>query len=121
MSNNYFSIRLQKALDLNKMRPIELAAKTGIDKSSISSYLSGRYKANDDNLHSIAKALDVSEAWLLGYDVSIDGKNTVEPFDELDILFSKYKDILTDDDKEYIKFIIEKRKKEIDKQLGEEN
>ena len=42
MSNNYFSIRLQKALDLNKMRPIELAVKTGIDKSSISSYLSVR-------------------------------------------------------------------------------
>ena len=42
-------------------------------------------------------------------------------FDELDVLFSKHKDILTDDDKDYIKFIIEKRKKEIDKQLGEDN
>lgn len=41
-------------------------------------------------------------------------------FDELELLFSKHKDILTDDDKEYMKFIIEKRKKEIDKQLGEE-
>ena len=41
-------------------------------------------------------------------------------FDELEILFDKYKDILTDDDKEYIKFIIEKRKKEIDKKLGKE-
>lgn len=37
-------------------------------------------------------------------------------FDELELLFSKNKDILTDDDKEYIKFIIEKRKKEIDKE-----
>lgn len=33
--------------------------------------------------------------------------------------FSKYKDFLTDEDKEYVKLIIEKRKKEIDKQLGE--
>ena len=39
-------------------------------------------------------------------------------YDELDILFSKNKDILTDEDKEYMKFIIEKRKKEIDKQLN---
>lgn len=39
--------------------------------------------------------------------------------DELDILFDKHKDILTDDDKETIKFIIEKRKREIDKELGE--
>ena len=40
--------------------------------------------------------------------------------DEFEILFDKHKDILTEDDKEYIKFIIEKRKKEIDKELGEE-
>ena len=40
-------------------------------------------------------------------------------FDETEILFDKYKDILTDDDKETIKFLIEKRKREIDKQLGE--
>lgn len=38
--------------------------------------------------------------------------------DELDILFDKHKDILTNDDKETIKFIIEKRKREIDKELG---
>lgn len=41
--------------------------------------------------------------------------------DELDVLFDKHKDILTDDDKETIKFIIEKRKREIDKELGEQN
>ena len=40
-------------------------------------------------------------------------------FDDLELLFSKNKNILTDDDKEYIKFIIEKRKKEIDKELNE--
>lgn len=41
-------------------------------------------------------------------------------FDKFELLFDKNKDILTEDDKEYIKFIIEKRKKEIDQQLGEE-
>lgn len=41
--------------------------------------------------------------------------------DELDVLFDKHKDILTDDDKETIKFIIEKRKREIDKELGEQD
>lgn len=40
--------------------------------------------------------------------------------DELDVLFDKHKDILTDDDKETIKFIIEKRKREIDKELDGE-
>lgn len=49
-----------------------------------------------------------------------DSKKKIQEFDELDILFSKHKDILTDEDKEYMRFIIEKRKKEIDKQLGED-
>ena len=39
--------------------------------------------------------------------------------DELEVLFSKYKDILSDKDKEYMKFIINQAKREIDKQLGE--
>lgn len=49
--------------------------------------------------------------------LKFDEKNT---FDEVELLFDKHKDILTQDDKDYIKFIIEKRKKEIDKELGEE-
>lgn len=112
MDNNAFSNRLKKALDINKMRPIDLSNKTGIDKSSISSYLSGRYKANDDNLHAIALALDVSEAWLLGYDVSIDGKdlnnNSNERLNKLDILYQKTRDILSEDDKSTLEFILQK-------------
>lgn len=50
----------------------------------------------------------------------IENKYKNQEFDELELLFNKHKDILTDDDKEYIKFIIEKRKKEIDKQLNGE-
>lgn len=48
-------------------------------------------------------------------------KDNENPPDELDILFSKYKDILTDDDKEYMKFIINKRRKEIDEQIENGN
>lgn len=44
--------------------------------------------------------------------------NTEDKKSELDVLFDKNKDILTEDDKETIKFIIEKRKREIDKELG---
>ena len=50
----------------------------------------------------------------------IENKYKNQEFDELELLFSKHKNILTDDDKEYIKFIIEKRRKEIDKQLDKE-
>ena len=41
-------------------------------------------------------------------------------YDELEILFNKNKDILSDDDKETIKFVIEKAKRKIDEQLGDD-
>ena len=39
-------------------------------------------------------------------------------YSELDILFDKHKDILTESDKNIIKTIIEERKREIDKEHG---
>ena len=38
----------------------------------MSYYLSGRSEPKANRLYVIAKTLDVSEAWLLGYDVPID-------------------------------------------------
>lgn len=118
-----FANRLQKAINLSGLKPIEVANKTGLDKSLISCYLSGKYKAGNDNLEKLANVLNVSEIWLQGYDVEINGSSLKNNnnFDELEILFSKNKNLLTDDDKEYIKFIIEKRKKEIDKELSGDN
>jgi len=42
--------------------------------------------------------------------------NTENQFDELDVLWNKYKKFLTDDDKETMKFIFKKRMRDIDKQ-----
>lgn len=59
----------------------------------------------------IANYLGITVDDLLNKDL----KHIFEEKNEVEMLFSKYKDILTDDDKETIKFIIEKRKKDIDK------
>lgn len=67
-----FAVRLKKAMTYKKMKQIELSTKSGIDKALISNYLSGKYKAKQDKLHKLAVALDVSEGWLMGYDVSIE-------------------------------------------------
>lgn len=67
-----FSNRLNKAITIRNIKPVELSEKTGIDKSKISSYMSGRYKAKQDGVYLIAKALHVSEAWLMGYDVPME-------------------------------------------------
>ena len=65
------SVRLAKALSLRNMKQSELCQITKIPKSAISQYLSGVFEPRQDRLHIIAKALDVSPAWLMGFDVSM--------------------------------------------------
>ena len=65
-------------------------------------------------------ALHVPVADLTGRDLTNDDTNKYNDFDELEILFNKNKDILSDDDKETIKFVIEKAKRKIDEQLGDD-
>lgn len=61
--------RLRQALTLRGLRATDLVDKTGIPKGTISYYLSGKTEPKADRLYLIAQALDISEAWLLGYDV----------------------------------------------------
>lgn len=117
MQVDTFANRLKKALAINNMTQTELSNKTKIDKSLISNYLSGNYKAKQDNLSRIAKALDVSETWLMGYDVDLNGKNKTNSNDisEIDnLLFSKAKE-LSDEDKIVVMNVIDSIKKRIDK------
>lgn len=67
-----FASRLNTAMKNNKIKQIELSRMTGLDKSLISNYLKGTYQAKQSNLHLIASALNVSEAWLMGYDVPME-------------------------------------------------
>lgn len=66
-----FAIRFREALNLRNMKQSELCEKTNIGKSAISQYLSGSFEPKQQNVYKIALALDVSEAWLMGYDVPI--------------------------------------------------
>ena len=63
------SDRLQEAMDVRGLRPVDLVEQTGIPKSMVSYYLSGRSVPKADRLYKIAQVLGVSEAWLMGYDV----------------------------------------------------
>lgn len=66
--------RIKQALHLRNMRQADLVNLTGIGKSSISTYISGEYGPKQKNIYKIAKALDVSEAWLMGLDVPMERK-----------------------------------------------
>lgn len=57
-------------------RQIDVSNETGIDKGALSHYLKGRYEPKQDAVYKLAKALDVSEMWLWGYDCEM--SRTVE-------------------------------------------
>ena len=104
MIKDTFSNRLKKALDMNNIKPVKLSELTGLDKSLISNYLSGNYKAKQDNLSKMADVLNVSETWLMRYDVPIN--NT---YDDIIKLYNEHKEKLTKEDKNKIKEIITNR------------
>lgn len=72
-----FSNRLSKIISIRNIKPIELSEKTGIDKSKISSYMSGRYKAKQNGILILSKVLDVNPSWLMGYNVPMNNSNEV--------------------------------------------
>ena len=67
-----FKNRLNQALEIRGMKPIELSKRTGLSKARISQYTNGVYEAKQKALYLIARALNVSEAWLMGYDVPME-------------------------------------------------
>lgn len=60
--------RIREALTIKDMKQVDLSNKTGIDKGSISSYVSGRYEPKNEAVMKIANCLGVDEMWLWGYD-----------------------------------------------------
>ena len=61
--------RIRKAMDAKGKKQADLVRETGLDRGSISSYLSGKYEPKQKAIYKLSQALDVSEAWLLVYDV----------------------------------------------------
>lgn len=126
MKERNTSDRLKEIMAKNGLRQIDILNKAipfckkynvKLGRNDLSQYISGKVEPSQKKLTVLAEALEVNEAWLMGYDTD---KEEINSFDELELLFDKNKNILTEDDKQYIKFIIEKRKKDIDKQLGKE-
>lgn len=74
--------RLREAMDATGKKQVDLVRETGIDKGSISNYLSGRYEPKQEAIYKLALALNVDEMWLWGYDVpserQSDEKNLAE-------------------------------------------
>jgi len=98
MKNSTFAQRLRAGLDARQMTQAELASRSKISKSSISHYLKGDWEGKQDAVYSLAQILDVSEAWLMGYDVPMEAERPqpapasrpippgFEPMPEMDVV-----------------------------------
>lgn len=100
MNEEKFSERLKQAIQTNNMKQSELVSKTGIPKSSISSYLSGKYIPKQTNIYKLADVLKVSPVWLMGKEAK-----TIEQSDNQSL-----KDILKDTQLESIEQLVKNDK-----------
>ena len=64
--------RLREAMRNAGKTQADLVRETGIGKSNISRYITGRFDPKSDAVHKMAVALNVSELWLWGCDVPME-------------------------------------------------
>ena len=81
--------RLREAMERRGMRAVDLVESTGIPKGTISYYLSGKTEPKADRLYILGQVLNVSEAWLLGYDVPMSRTDNQKKNDQLAKLIVK--------------------------------
>lgn len=91
--------RIAKALEVRDMTAAELSKKSGIGKSSISKYLKGTVIPKQTAIYQMAQALDVDPGWLLGLDVTMNGRHLAIDLDKLsdanrERLFTYYQALL---------------------------
>ena len=113
---NYFPKNLKYIRTKRNIDQKEMAEDLGVAQSTLSCWETGLRSPDLDMVAKISKYLNIYDDFITK-DLTNETENN---FDELELLFDKNKNILTEDDQQYIKFIIEKRKKNIDKQLGKE-
>lgn len=68
-----FKERLAKAMAAKKINQATLSSITKIPKSAISQYLKGYFKPRAKRLDTICAVLEISPAWLMGYNGVSDG------------------------------------------------
>ena len=86
-----FANRLSIAMKKNNINQIELSDKTTIygkyiSQSLINKYLKGKAFARQDNIYVLCKALDVNEAWIMGFDVPMDSSFGSTQITQIDVI-----------------------------------
>lgn len=119
MKKDYFPQNLKYLIDSGKLNVKTILKITGNNSPGlVTMWKNGERQITTKDLIAIANYLNYTVDDLINKNLMAETDKT---FDELDLLWSKYKDDLTEDGKEMIKFMLLKKKKEIDEQLDKKN
>ena len=108
-SKNLKFIREKRGLSQNKLGEL-----SNVNQTTIARWENEEMSPSLDNVYDVSLALNIPVADLTGKNLTDDNINN---YDELENLFNVNKEFLSEDDKETIKFVIEKAKRKNDKQL----
>ena len=86
------SDRIAQAMKDSGKKQVDIVRETGLNKSIISRCLSGKTEPKSGTIMLLARALDVSEMWLWGYDVPKDRAPWQKKNDELSIIVSQMRE-----------------------------
>lgn len=86
--------RIREAMRIRNKTQAELCEITGIPKSAMSQYASGKFIPKQTRTHLLAEALNVNEAWLMGYDVPMERKSSDNDNFVSENLYEKYPNIM---------------------------
>ena len=89
-----FQERLNEALSNSGLTQSELGRRAHIDRTVISVYIHGKYKAKQVNLYNLAKVLNVDEGWLMGVS---DKKERRHPEEQVENTKKENGDITSED------------------------
>ena len=81
--------RIAEALEMRGWKQVDLVERTGIAKSSINAWVKQNWQPRQRALMTMAKALDVSEMWLAGYDAPMERAPEQKKADALIELFNR--------------------------------
>ena len=112
---NFLSTNIKFLRQNSGLTQEDLAKIVGKSRVLVSQWESDDREITTEDIVKLSDYFNLPMDALVGKDLRVEKNN----FDELDILFDKNKDILTESDKNIMKTIITERRKQIDRELGE--
>lgn len=116
---NYLSTNIKHLRNTKGLTQEDLARIVDKSRVLVSQWESDSREITTEDIIKLSNYFNVPMDLLVGSNLALNDK----PYDEFEILFNKYKNILTESDKAVITTIINQRKKEIDEAIenGEVN